>query len=221
MIRKAFKGRYWNSTKLFDLQKNEVGTGAPANTDQYTLMEMNFSLFFGLAIQLYESTLISDQSPFDRFMAGDTTTMTPQEQNGMDLFVNQLPCINCHKLPEITKATVEHLIEFPIGIDLIIERMKAAKGGANNCSTCEPLYDGGFYNVGARPLQEDLGRGETVSIGSGPDAVVLPKSFTELARRAARRRCASPSRCSSSRSRATTRSSSPERCGCRACATAS
>ena len=87
-------------------------------------MEMNFSLFFGLAVQLYESTLISDDSPIDRFMAGDTSAMTEEEQLGMDLFVNQLPCINCHKLPEVTKATVEHMIEFPIGIDSIIERMR-------------------------------------------------------------------------------------------------
>jgi cytochrome c peroxidase len=177
MIQKAFRGKYWLSNRLFDAQQNEIGTGKPANTDEYSLMETNFSLFFGLAIQLYEATLISDDSPFDRFMAGDTSAMTAQEQQGMDLFLNQLTCFNCHKLPEVTKATVEHLIDFPTGIDSIIERMKAAKGGANNCATCNPLYDGGFYNVGARPTGEDLGRGEMVSIGGNQ----LPKAFTPYA----------------------------------------
>ena len=31
-------------------------------------MEYNFSLFFGLAVQAYEATLVSDQTPFDRFL---------------------------------------------------------------------------------------------------------------------------------------------------------
>ena len=181
MIRKAFNRKYWYSNRLFDAQQNEIGQGKPSNTGEYTLMEMNFSLFFGLAIQLYEGTLISDDSPFDHFMAGDRSAMTAEEQLGMDLFVNQLPCINCHKLPEVTKATVEHMIEFPIGIDSIIERMRAAEGGANGCQDCAPLYDGGFYNVGARPLNEDLGRGETFVIGEGANAIELPKAFTTFA----------------------------------------
>jgi cytochrome c peroxidase len=181
MIQKAFKGKYWASDRLFDLGKNEVGRGAPGNTDEYTLMEMNFSLFFGLAVQLYESTLISDDSPFDHFMAGDTSAMTEEEQLGMDLFVNELNCASCHKLPEITKATVEHMIEFPIGIDSIIERMRTARGGEHGCDECSMLYDGGFYNVGARPTAEDLGRAETVMIGAGADAIEQPKSFAEYA----------------------------------------
>jgi cytochrome c peroxidase len=182
MIRKAFNGRYWKSDRLFDQQQNEIGRGEPSDTDEFTLMEMNFPLFFGLAVQLYESTLISDDSPLDHFMAGDSAAMTEEEQLGMDLFVNQLPCINCHKLPEVNKATIEHMIEFPTGIDSIIERMRAATGGANGCQVCNPLYDGGFYNVGARPLLEDLGRAETVVIGEDPDAIELPKGFTPFAK---------------------------------------
>lgn len=181
MIKQAFNGKYWKSNRLFDAKQNEVAQGRrPANTDEYTLMEMNFSLFFGLAVQAYESTLVSDDSPLDRFMAGDRSAMTAEEQLGMDLFVNDLPCINCHKFPEVTKATIEHMIEFPTGIDSIIERMNLAAGGANG-SGDDSLYDGGFYNVGARPFQEDLGRAETVVIGEGADAVVRPKSFAEFA----------------------------------------
>jgi cytochrome c peroxidase len=36
-------------------------------------MEANFPLFFGLAIQMYESTLISEQAPIDAYLQGDST----------------------------------------------------------------------------------------------------------------------------------------------------
>ncbi len=38
-----------------------------ANTNQFTQMEANFSLFFGLSVQAYESLLIPDHTPADRF----------------------------------------------------------------------------------------------------------------------------------------------------------
>ena len=59
MIKDAFQDNLWNSTQL--------------TPDGFTQMEANFSLFWGLAIQLYEATLVSDQTPFDRFLGGDRT----------------------------------------------------------------------------------------------------------------------------------------------------
>ena len=35
--------------------------------NEYALIQYNFSLFFGIAIQLYEATLVSDDTPWDRF----------------------------------------------------------------------------------------------------------------------------------------------------------
>jgi cytochrome c peroxidase len=40
----------------------------PANTTDYSQMEVNFSLFWGVAIQMYESTLIADQTPMDKYL---------------------------------------------------------------------------------------------------------------------------------------------------------
>ncbi|RMH79225.1 MAG: cytochrome C peroxidase, partial [Calditrichaeota bacterium] len=73
MIAAAFHDKYWDSDKLFNLDKVEIGSGTPSSTDEYTLMEMNFSLFWGLAVQLYEATLVSDDTPFDRFQSGDAS----------------------------------------------------------------------------------------------------------------------------------------------------
>ncbi len=45
-----------------------AGAATPTDTNQFTQMEANFSLFFGLAVQAYEQLLIPDNTPFDRFM---------------------------------------------------------------------------------------------------------------------------------------------------------
>ena len=127
MIRNAFQSYLWDSTKVFtwdpastqnglDPTGNPIGawvevlnpTGA---ANEYSLMEINFSLFFGLAIQLYEATLVSDQTPFDQFaadvLAGRTSTaLTPRELQGKDIFFGKGLCFNCHGGPELTLASV-------------------------------------------------------------------------------------------------------------------
>src|SRR5439155_24801760 len=42
-------------------------------------MEQNFGLFFGLAIQMYQSRLGSDRAPFDRFMEGDDDALSAEQ----------------------------------------------------------------------------------------------------------------------------------------------
>jgi cytochrome c peroxidase len=109
MIQNAFDPRFWASDKLFDAAKNEIGVGAPANTDEFTQMESNFSFFWGIAVQLYESTLISDDSLFDQVQDG-TASFTPEQQHGLDLFMGQGRCINCHGTAMFTKASTLHLV---------------------------------------------------------------------------------------------------------------
>ncbi|RMH95521.1 MAG: T9SS C-terminal target domain-containing protein [Calditrichaeota bacterium] len=180
MIQAAFQDKYWDSDKLFNIDKVEIGSGAPSSTDEYTLMEMNFTLFWGLAIQMYESTLVSDDTPFDRYQAGDTHAMTPAQLMGLNIFIKQGRCIACHSGPEFTAATVDQRIDNPfeppnpfdpipdpVGFEAIIERMPMADGGV-------ALYDGGFYNIGVRPTAEDIGRG-----GYAPSG--LPISFSKFA----------------------------------------
>jgi cytochrome c peroxidase len=56
LIKKAFQPKWWNYSK-----KMPVGS--------YTMTEANFPLFWGLAIMLYEATLVSDQAPMDQYLA--------------------------------------------------------------------------------------------------------------------------------------------------------
>lgn len=50
----------------------------------------------GRAIADYERTLISGDSPFDRFMAGDDKALTASERRGWSLFNGDGRCISCH-----------------------------------------------------------------------------------------------------------------------------
>ncbi|PTT80392.1 cytochrome-c peroxidase, partial [Pseudomonas sp. HMWF005] len=149
LIKNAFQPRLWNATQ------NVLVGGAP-----YTQMEANFPLFFGLAIQMYESTLISDQAPIDAYLQGDSTAMSAQQVEGMNLFLGKGKCVNCHGGPELTNAA-SRLLMHPRER---IERMVMA----DNLTT---LYDNGFYNTGVRPTSEDLALG-------GSDAWGNPWSFS-------------------------------------------
>ncbi|MEQ1893373.1 MAG: cytochrome c peroxidase, partial [Planctomycetota bacterium] len=156
-VRAVFQPKYWSSSKLVYfppgggtpvvLEPSQVTD--PANT--FTLMEANFSLFWGLSVMLYERTLIADATPFDRWMEGNGAFVNrfgAAELEGLNLFVNKGRCVNCHGGPELTNASIRN-----------------SQAGAN---VVEPMlmgdhrpsfYDNGFYNIGITPTLEDLGRG--------------------------------------------------------------
>ena len=91
-------------------------------------VEANFSLFFGIAIQMYEATLISDDSRYDRWAAaggpvgGDAAgLLTPEERRGLDIFANHgtatgVPvgnCIACHTSAAFSSATWTFIDQVP------------------------------------------------------------------------------------------------------------
>lgn len=91
MVRGAFHDQWHAGTGLFD---------------GYTQMESNFSLFWGLAIMCYESTLVSDQTPWDRYAAGDENALTEQQKEGLGIYMSGgAACNACHTAPEFAGAT--------------------------------------------------------------------------------------------------------------------
>ena len=48
------------------------------------------------AIAAFERTLISRNSPFDRFIAGDLTAISAAQKRGWELFKGKAGCIECH-----------------------------------------------------------------------------------------------------------------------------
>jgi cytochrome c peroxidase len=186
MVQQAFLDKYWsNNNQVVNVSSTGVVTviNRPSRlaANQYTQMMANFSLFFGLSIQMYESTLVSDQTPFDKFQGGDRTAMTASAQEGMNLFYTPADqgfaggsCFNCHAGPEFTKASVSNVGAQEIDtseIEDVVERMELSSGeGA--------FYDSGYYNIGVRPQDEDVGRaGSTGMAGT----TQYPLSFTARA----------------------------------------
>ncbi|WP_437738856.1 cytochrome-c peroxidase [Sorangium sp. So ce1335] len=156
LIEAAFQEAYWRS--------DERVADRP-------LIEANFSLFWGIAIQLYEATLVSDDTRFDRFAEGDTAALSDEERAGLGIFLGKGRCVNCHRGPELTGAATHLQDEAEEGG--LIKRMLMGDGRP-------ALYDSGFYNIGVRPTDEDVGLG-------GVDPFGVPLSFARQGKlRAAR-----------------------------------
>jgi cytochrome c peroxidase len=161
LIHEAFHEKWWNSNYRVRIAADgsrSLCTGCSNQAGTYSLDEMNFSLFFGLAVQLYESTLVSDDSPFDRFQEGDTSAMTAAQQRGMFIFMSRARgrCSGCHSGAEFTQASVA---------SVSADRFRRRAGN---------LLDMGFNNIGVRPTTDDLGIGANDPFG-------IPLSEAKLA----------------------------------------
>jgi cytochrome c peroxidase len=221
MIQAAFQDRWWNNTtqvvsfpslassfalpgpgdpRSFSLNpgpstiRSNAGAQLDANAQGFSQMEANFSLFFGLAIQLYEATLVSDDSKFDRVMEG-VATFTPDEQAGFNIFMNQGRCNACHSGAEFTNHAVDNIRNlggapsqpvFPFAPIAAIERMNVA-------NRSNVIYDSGIYNIAVVPAggpgelppgveNEDIGRGGTAPFINPLTGQPYPLSFSELAK---------------------------------------
>jgi len=152
LIERAFQPQWWDSDRLLAVGGDgtvRILNGATPRDDAYTMLEYNFGLFFGLSIQLYEATLVADDSPYDRFMDGDVGAISPLAVAGVDLFRSQARgrCINCHEGAELTGGSVRRVRESPTRI---------REGQA---------LDRGFNNIGVLPTLEDLSVGGTDALG--------------------------------------------------------
>jgi len=121
-------------------------------------MEKNFSLFFGLAILMYESTLIPDAAPYDTFAAGNEFALTDEEKRGLGIFTGKGKCVQCHGTPMFAGAITREILihSDPNEGEGILERM--AMGNA--------LAVGG------------------ITLSTTPEADELPLTFNPYRRRA-------------------------------------
>jgi cytochrome c peroxidase len=140
LVQTAFQPAYWNSP--------QIGDG-------YTQAEHNFSVIFGLAIQAYESTLVSDDARLDR-----PNALTAQEQTGLQIFQGRGQCSTCHGGPELTDASVANA-----------NRNGAGQGPGRGGFGGGP--DAGFFRTGVRPAGDDIGLGGTDDFGNPLSAAVV------------------------------------------------
>jgi cytochrome c peroxidase len=58
------------------------------------------------ALAAFQRTLLANNSPFDRFVAGDSGALTAQEQRGLALFFSpDMACAECHQPPTFAHET--------------------------------------------------------------------------------------------------------------------
>jgi cytochrome c peroxidase len=156
LVRRAFRPRWWNSEKRIRVAQDGTTRvvsprfGFPPSPDDLTLMEYNFSLFFGLAVQLYEATLVSDDTPFDRFLRDPAASpLPPAAERGRQVFfnLNAAPaprgnCQFCHSGALLSEASVDSV---------------ATRGPIRTSNG--QVSDTGTRNIGVRETTDDLGNG--------------------------------------------------------------
>ncbi len=71
-----------------------------------------------MAIATYERSLVSNQSPFDNFLAGVPNALTPQQLAGFNLFTTPGTCVPCHGGPLQTDQAFHNNGVRPIFEDL-------------------------------------------------------------------------------------------------------
>ena len=54
------------------------------------------------AIVAYEKTIIASDSPFDKFLDGDSSALTSIQKKGFELFITKANCIACHNGENLT-----------------------------------------------------------------------------------------------------------------------
>jgi mono/diheme cytochrome c family protein len=145
-IRASFQPDYWSSPAGVDSAGRViVGAGEPTGPGEFSQMAYNFGLFFGLAIQAYESTLVSDDAPVDRFLAGDTAALTGTEQQGLNEFTGGgSQCTRCHQGPELSAAGVTT---------------------ASRANALDPRALG-FFRIGVSAIEDDPGTAGLDAFGS-------------------------------------------------------
>jgi cytochrome c peroxidase len=183
MIKAAFHEKWWKSKKLIRVNadgsktlvaKNdgECENDSNCGENEYALIQYNFSLFFGFAIQLYEATLVSDDTPWDRFRRENPTPTDPDLNPWINVSPNYISrlalfgahlfndrtrgstnirCSNCHEQNELTDASVRRIVA-------------AVNGPVRNRDG--NIIDKGFNNIGVRPTDNDLGVGASDVFGS-------------------------------------------------------
>jgi len=185
LVQRAFDPKYWSATGRFAIN-NGVLTTARGRAG-YTQIENNWSMFWGIAILLYEATLVSNTSEFDGLVATglltvrdnrtgppfDCTangTVDPLLLRGCELFFRDQAatpagagCHNCHGGRELftSASTVSGQRPNPL----------IRLGNVLNPAVANNLFDAGFQNVGLRPVFTDLKLG-------GVDPYGNPLSYT-------------------------------------------
>ena len=106
---------------------------------------------FGKALAAYLRKLVSREAPFDRFVAGDATAISPSAQRGFKVFSDKGKCGTCHSGPAFTDGSFHAL-----GVPQVGERVPAADLG--RFTDVNGLLASAFNSAGAYSDAPDAGK---------------------------------------------------------------
>ncbi|MCB1985684.1 MAG: cytochrome-c peroxidase [Burkholderiales bacterium] len=179
LIMQAFNPKYWSYYTRGPFGSPPLSSAK--NSLPYLQAEANFGMFFALALQLYQSTLVSDDSPFDRSARdenGVPIELSESAQRGLEVMQNA-HCTFCHLGANLTTSAVVtnsmlHEIDHDafghedsnerISVNGIVTRLNAEAGAM--------FGDIGFSATGVTPVENDPGLG-------GFDPFGNPLSFSD------------------------------------------
>jgi hypothetical protein len=163
LIRQAFDKRFWAGHGDF---------GSPGQGEPYSQIEANFAFFFGLAIQLYEQTLISDDAPFDakRDTANSPSGFNDQQERGLSLFLNG-GCPTCHSSSLFSSAVAKVQRSKKVVGSRLVDRVVLFEE-LDGVGVARTFVDSGFHITSVAAPDADVGLG-------GKDPYGNPLSFVE------------------------------------------
>jgi cytochrome c peroxidase len=109
----------------------------------------------GKALAAFERSLVANNSPFDRYMRGDTNAMTDGQIRGMQQF-ERVGCTNCHSGPMFSDYKL-HVLSIPDN-----GKLPVSDQGANNtyafrtASLRNLAYTAPYMHSGVFPTLEDV-----------------------------------------------------------------
>ena len=168
LVKQAFNPNYWQSPdilrfsqadarerKSMDLRRTPESLSQQLAEDASQL-EANFGLFFALSMQMYQSTLVADDTRFDQYAresaTGISNKLNQDERAGLEIFQGKGHCIACHGGAELTNASFRSVSDKRLEVMLINNKLKT--------------YDNGFYNIGVRKTLDDIGIGGSDPFGN-------------------------------------------------------
>lgn len=120
------------------------------------------------AIAAYERTLVSRNSPFDRFIAGDKSAISDAQKQGWELFKGKAKCIDCHAFSASSPFFTDHkFYNTGVGatgesLEIVVKRIPSKNWDAASLAHQPAFSDLGRFLVTRKP--SDIGAFKTPSL---------------------------------------------------------
>lgn len=156
LSREELRGDSFSEDEILD----EVVARLEANADYVQMFDEAFGSTtitperLGQALAEFQSTLIANNAPFDRWMRGDATAMTPQQLNGMNIFA-ETGCAECHSGPMFSDFET-HVLGVPEAPGLAVPDAGDGRFGFRTPSLRQLAFTAPYFHGGQDQQLDDV-----------------------------------------------------------------